>query len=213
MKSCKIKRLLLLLLITALVQCGRSKTALTPDGVVGGGCEGCELYSEGMPSELSWSTVMVNEDEPGERIKIAGILYKKDERTPAANVIMYLYQTDATGHYSPAPGQQDGARHGHLRGWIRTGEDGKYEFTTIRPAPYPNASIPAHIHPTIKEPGINEYYIDDYEFDDDVLLTQQERAKREKRGGSGIISLVVDANGLPVGHRDIFLGKNVPNYP
>jgi protocatechuate 3,4-dioxygenase beta subunit len=38
---------------------------------------------------------------------------------------------------------------------------GHNRFYTLKPAAYPNAKIPATIHPVIKEPGLSEYYIDE----------------------------------------------------
>jgi protocatechuate 3,4-dioxygenase, beta subunit len=180
---------------------------------VGGGCDGCEGMYEGMPQQLSWQTAIASASEPGERLEISGIIYQADERTPAPDIILYLYQTDASGYYSPAPNTTGFTRrHGRLRGWLKTNARGEYKFTTIRPAPYPDRDVPAHIHPTVKEPDMNEYYIDDYEFDDDPLLTKQQRSARENRGGSGIIRLSRSAGGLWVGRRNITLGLNIPNY-
>ena len=181
--------------------------------VVGGGCDGCALMFEGMPADLSWETTIAESTEAGESMEISGTIYQSDGKTPANAVVLYVYHTDARGFYSPAQGQTLGRRHGHLRGWMRTGADGRYRFKTIRPAPYPNARIPAHVHPLIKEADKNEYWIDEYVFADDKLLTPSERQKLEKRGGSGVITLTKNASGVWVGHRDIVLGLNVPDYP
>lgn len=184
----------------------------TSPPLVGGGCDGCEGMYEGMPSQLSWQTALVAASEPGEKLEISGLIYQADGTTPAPNIILYLYQTDATGYYTPAP-QTTGLtrRHGHLRGWLKTNARGEYKFTTIKPAPYPNRDIPAHIHPTVKEPDKNEYYIDDFEFDEDPLLTRAQRAKRLNRGGSGIIQLSRNG-GVWSGRRNIILGRHIPNY-
>ncbi|WP_394343311.1 peptidase associated/transthyretin-like domain-containing protein [Spirosoma sordidisoli] len=80
------------------------------------------------------------------------------------------------------------------------------------PAPYPHADEPAHIHITLKEPGLNEYYIDEFLFDDDPLLTAYKRQKLANRGGSGILKLK-DAGNLYKAERPIYLGRNIPNYP
>ena len=122
-----------------------------PSGL-GGRCDGCELMYEGMPKELGWQTAIAMEGEPGEPLEMRGVIYRSDGKTPAPDVILYVYHTDAKGYYSPAPGQAQGRRHGHLRGWMKTDREGRYRFRTIRPAPYPNARIPAHIHPIVKEP-------------------------------------------------------------
>jgi protocatechuate 3,4-dioxygenase beta subunit len=181
--------------------------------IVGGGCDGCEGIYDGMPRELSWETRIANDAEPGERLEMSGVIYRRDGKTPAPGVILYVYHTDAKGFYSPE-GDAKGAarRHGHLRGWMKTGSQGEYRFTTIKPAPYPGQRIPAHVHPIVKEPDKNEYYIDEYLFDDDPLLTRAERARLENRGGSGIVHLTRGTNGVYRGRRDITLGLNIPNY-
>lgn len=182
--------------------------------LVGGGCEGCELIHVGMPEQLTSETSLVNKKESGARLEISGTIYQRDGKTPAAGVILYVYQTSAKGYYEDSP-QLPGAakRHGRLRGWMKTDAQGRYRFSSVKPAPYPGERIPAHIHPVILEPGKNEYYIDDYLFDDDPLLTTAERAKQEKHGGPGIIALTKDAHGVLTGKRDIILGMNIPDYP
>lgn len=190
-----------------------SQRAQTPAREVGGRCEWCEGMYEGMPQELSWETSLAPASEPGERLEISGVVYRSDGVTPAPGVILYFYQTDAEGYYPRALGATGAARrHGRLRGWLKTNARGQYKFRTIKPAPYPNGGIPAHIHPIVKEPDANEYYIDDYEFDDDPLLTASQRAGRSGRGGSGIIRLRGDGSGGWIGSRDIVLGRNVPDY-
>lgn len=87
-----------------------------------------------------------------------------------------------------------------------------YKFVTLRPAPYPGRTDPAHIHVTIKEPGLPEYYIDEFVFDDDPLLTANKRRKLENRAGSGILQLK-DVGNMYKAARNIYLGRNIPNYP
>lgn len=178
--------------------------------VVGGPCEDCQLMFEGMPEKLSWDARLA--DESGEPMTISGTIFKSDGKTPAPGVVLYLYHTDVTGNYTPAPNQKDARRHGHLRGWMKTDESGKYQFTSIRPASYPSRNAPQHIHPIIKEPNTAPYWIDEYLFDDDPLLSQEEKNSQKKRGGSGIIHLTKNSQGVWVGKRDIILGMNVPNY-
>lgn len=179
------------------------------DRSVGGPCDGCDLMYENMPANLSWEASIKNDGDPGEPMIIEGTIFRKDGRTPAPGVVLYVYHTDAKGYYSnPKTG---GNRHGHLRGWIKTGSDGKYRFTTIRPAPYPGDRIPAHIHPLVKEPGMSLYWIDEYLFDDDPLVTDEVRKGEKKRGGNGIIHLT-KKDGVWIGKRDIILGLNIPGY-
>lgn len=185
---------------------------LSQKKLVGGGCDGCELLFEGIPSTLSWQTSIAETGEPGEPLIMEGIIYQEDGHTPAPNVVLYIYHTDNNGLYSPLKNQLAAKRHGHLRGWMKTDGQGRYQFRTIRPKAYPNSKIPAHIHPVIKEQNRNEYYIDEFQFDDDPYLTKELHSKEEKRGGSGIIRLTKNTKGEWIGKRDIILGFNIPNY-
>jgi len=204
------------LLWLALALSGSCAAALAADSPavakpIGGGCDGCELIFAGLPQTLHWQTT-IGDDASGEPLEIAGHIYQADGKTPAADVTLYFYHTDAQGFYSPAHDQKAGARHGRLRGWIKTGADGRYKFRTIRPGAYPGRDVPAHIHPIIMERGKNEYYIDDYLFDDDPLLTREKRAAQEDRGGRGVVRLVKNTEGVWSGQRDIILGRKIPDY-
>jgi protocatechuate 3,4-dioxygenase beta subunit len=162
---------------------------------------------------LSWVETLPDYNESGPKIEISGTIFKKDGKTPAKDVILYIYHTDQKGYYSTKGKETgQGKRHGYIRGWIKTEADGKYKFYTLKPAPYPKRNAPAHIHAVIKEPDLKEYWIDEYLFDDDPLLTKEKRSLPEGRGGPGIIVLVEDKNGTLQCHRDIVLGKNIPNY-
>jgi len=63
----------------------------------------------------------------------------------------------------------------------------------------------------VKEPDKNEYYIEDYVFEDDPLLNDEERKRLKSRGGSGIVLPKMEKGILQV-QRDIILGKNIPDY-
>lgn len=180
---------------------------------VGGSCEGCEAVFEYGSKKLTSVDTLPDFKETGPKLEISGTIYQVDGKTPAKNVILYIYHTDQKGVY-PQRGNETGwaKRHGYLRGWIKTNADGKYRFYTLRPASYPNSRAPQHIHPVIKEPNKNEYYIDEYLFTDDPFLGENEKANQQKRGGSGIISLTKKQDGTWVGKRDIVLGLNIPDY-
>jgi protocatechuate 3,4-dioxygenase, beta subunit len=193
-------------------QTGSQKTA--KEERIGGRCEGCEaIYESPVAFEkLGWSDTLPDFNEPGPKMAISGIVYGAGGR-PEPGVVLYVYHTDQKGHYSKKGGEKGwGQRHGYIRGWVKTNEKGAYQFYTLRPASYPNSNIPQHIHPTIKEPDKNEYWIDEFLFDDDPFLTSEERSKQEGRGGKGIIHLE-NKDGMLYGKRDIYLGRNIPGYP
>ncbi|HEX2788704.1 MAG TPA: intradiol ring-cleavage dioxygenase [Ignavibacteria bacterium] len=178
------------------------------------GCEDCTLIFEGMPSfeNMLSETSIANSNEPGEPLEISGTIFMPDGKTPAPDILLYIYHTDNKGLYSQWDTQTVGKRHGHLRGWMKTDKEGKYKFTTIRPASYPNSNNPQHIHPIIKEPYKTEYWIDDYLFEDDPLMKGGLPSYIQNRAGNGIIKVAKNENGVWMGKRDLILGLNIPNY-
>jgi len=214
---------LCVLLFTVLTSCnGQTKSnnqiqpnsSTTKNKLVGGGCDGCEIMFVGMPTNINSVDTSVGWTEKGQKLLVTGTAFKIDGKTPAPSVIIYYWQTDNNGYYSPKSVMDEKAkRHGHIRGWVKTDENGKYSIYTIRPAPYPNENIPAHIHTSIKEPDIdNEYYIDEFVFDDDKLLTGAKRKALENRGGSGILRVLISGD-LQIAEHNIIFGLNIPNYP
>ena len=106
---------------------------------VGGGCEGCDLMLVEIPSTIKSDVTIIVATEPGEKLEISGVIYKSDGKTPAPNVILYVYQTAKSGLYEPGPNQTGGVRrHGRIRGWVKSNQKGAYKFLTIRPGNYPN---------------------------------------------------------------------------
>ncbi len=180
--------------------------------IVGGGCEGCEAIYEYGDKKLTPTDTLPEYENNEPKLKITGTVFKNDGKTPAENVILYIYHTNRNGIYE-TKGDETGwaKRHGFIRGWVKTDKNGQYTFYTFRPGAYPDGSEPEHIHLTVKEPNKNEYYLDDYLFEDDLLLTQQTRKKLKNRGGSGIMKPKVK-NGILAIERNITLGKNIPNY-
>lgn len=183
-----------------------------PSKIVGGPCEGCEAIFEYGNRKLTATDTLPGYESNEPKVEITGTVFRKDGKSPAENVILYIYHTNRKGIYEPgenATGWE--RRHGYIRGWIKTGKDGRYTFYTFRPGAYPDRREPEHIHITVKEPDKKEYYLDNYFFDDDTLLTPDKRKKINNRGGSGIVK-PVENNGTLTIKRNITLGKNIPNY-
>jgi len=179
---------------------------------VGGPCEGCEAIFEYGDKILIPEDTLPTFHKNDPKIKLTGTVFAKDGKTPAENVILYIYHTNRKGIYEK---KEDGKgwakRHGYIRGWVKTGNDGNYTFFTFRPTAYPNGQEPEHIHIVVKEPTRNAYYLEDYLFYDDKLLTEKKRAGLNSRGGSGIVQPKIE-NGILTVKRDLILGLNIPNY-
>jgi protocatechuate 3,4-dioxygenase, beta subunit len=183
--------------------------------IIGGGCDGCEIMYIGMPASIKAVDTSAGWNEKGQKLVVTGTVYKLDGKTPAPNIIIYYWHTDNDGYYAPQKGMDEKAKkHGHIRGWVKTDEKGKYAIYTIRPAPYPNENLPAHIHFSIKEPDVeNAYYTDEINFDDDKLLIPHfKKYPQENRGGSGVVRVLLKG-AVQIAEHDIVLGLNIPHYP
>lgn len=104
-------------------------------------------------------------DEPGEPLEVSGRVFEPDGVTPAASVVVYVYHTDAEGHYSREPDAPP-----RLRAWMLTDAEGRFRYRTIKPAPYPQRSAPAHVHTQLWSERFAPQYNTDLEFRDDPLL-------------------------------------------
>ena len=104
-------------------------------------------------------------DEPGETLVVSGTVTGEGGE-PLAGAVIDVWQSDCQGHYSnidPAVPKWN------LRGVLRSGDDGRYEFKTFAPAPYEipkagptgklleilgrHAFRPAHLHFKVSAPG------------------------------------------------------------
>jgi protocatechuate 3,4-dioxygenase beta subunit len=160
--------------------------------------------SPAQPGNASWKTTIVGENEPGEPLIVSGTIYAPDGRTPLEGINLFVYQTDATGRYSTTGGDNRNTR---IHGVMRTNSEGRYEFRTIKPAPYPASRIAAHIHAYVSGPGYPEYWIEEYHFSDDQFLTSEMRARAGKGNSSAILTLTRGTDGVLRGVRDITIER------
>jgi len=157
MKLLHISYLLCLLSLAACAQSSSESPQTQPVGEkhIGGPCEGCEaIFERPIPfSKLHWIDTLPDYGEPGPKILISGIVYKTDGKTPAKDVVLYIYHTGQDGKYTNKYNEKGLARaHGYIRGWMKTNEKGQYKFYTLMPAYYPGSTTLKHIHPSVKEP-------------------------------------------------------------
>lgn len=199
---------------------GQTKdSSLAKGPLVGGDFENSEFTYYGIPKNVSAADTSAGWHQEGQKILLTGTVLLPDGKTPAPGVLIYYYHTNTGGRYLHKPEEKRsmppndlGQTHGYIRGWVKTGRDGKYYIYTVRPGTYPTNDELAHVHATIKEPNeLNEYYIDDFVFADDKLLTPAKREKLQGRAGSGIL-ILTEKNAIATGERDIILGLNIPGY-
>ena len=166
-------------------------------------CEWCGTAEA--PDDLDWRTTIAGPEEPGQRIRIHGVVYQPDGRTPAEDVLLYLYHTDAEGVYATRGNETgNGRRHGHLRAWLRTDDGGRYEIRTIRPGNYPGTNEEQHIHVTVQEPDDTpEYWLPSFKFADDPYLDADP-------GAPHVLELRRGDDGVWMARRDIVLPEEPP---
>jgi protocatechuate 3,4-dioxygenase, beta subunit len=161
---------------------------------------GCMAQTPQPPDKnLSWETIIASKDEPGDRLIVSGTVFGPDGKTPVPGATVYVYHTDIHGYYNNNSSSR-GSDNPRLRGWMRTNAEGKYEYRTIKPGPYPSSRIPAHIHYVVTASGFKERGFE-IVFEGDPYLTDEIRAdaKREfsgyaiqqlERGGEGTLRCV-----------------------
>ena len=152
--------------------------------------------------DLDWKTVIVSKGEPGEPLLICGVIYGPDGKTPVEGATVYVYHTDAKGHYN----QGNQTSRPRLQGRMRTNSAGKYEYRTIRPGGYPNSRIPQHIHYEIAAPSYQKAVTEIF-FADDPRLTNDDRAAAKKKGGPPIVTLQRGRDGVLRGVANFSLSR------
>jgi protocatechuate 3,4-dioxygenase beta subunit len=132
-------------------------------------------------SEAPWKITIAPEGEPGEPLIVSGTVYAEDVATPLAGVSVYVYHTDARGHYSLKDARD--SENPRLRGLMRTDAQGRYEYRTVKPGSYPGTRNPAHIHYVVSATGYREKQFEII-FEGDPFITDRIRSEAE-RGESG----------------------------
>ncbi len=139
------------------------------------------FYVASGADEPSASAVLTSPGEPGEPLRITGTVYRPDGETPAAGVDLYVFHTDNQGLYS----ETNDNTNPRLEATVRTGADGRYELSTIKPAPYPGGGIPAHVHYHISGGGFPEQAVElNFEGDPELSARVEERSAGRGRFGS-----------------------------
>jgi len=148
--------------------------------------------------------VIAAKEEPGERLIVTGQVFGPDGKTPLAGASVYVYHTDAKGLYTP---ETNDNRNPRLRGYMRTDAQGRYEYSTIKPAPYPNNRIAAHIHYVVNAPGHQERVFE-IVFEGDPNIDERMRADAAKEESAfSIRALTRDQQGVLRCAQDVRMRK------
>lgn len=104
-----------------------------------------------------------------------------DRGRAVSDALVEIWQCDRNGRYHHPWDQRDAARDPNFQGYgrFRTGGDGRYRFTTIKPVPYPGRT--PHIHFAISGQGI------------DTLVTQMYVSGEPQNARDGVLNHIEDA--------------------
>jgi protocatechuate 3,4-dioxygenase beta subunit len=137
------------------------------------------FYRPGAPMRSN----IIPPDSKGIPLQLSGVIYNEDGITPNENALIEIWQCDENQVY-------DNSSDDYLyRGALKTGNDGKYNFTTIIPVPYkanPNDETswrPAHIHMRVSSPSQQDlitqiYFKGDQYIDNDSSSSSPEAVNR-----------------------------------
>jgi protocatechuate 3,4-dioxygenase beta subunit len=144
------------------------------------------------PKTLTSRARIAPPGEPGTPMVITGHLFERDGRTPARGFTVFAYHTDAKGIYDVP---SNGPHSWRLKGWALTDENGRFEFTTIRPAPYPGRTEAAHVHVTFEGPRVPRRSAG-IQFADDPLVSRADLAASKQAGEFGSVLEVKTRDGV-----------------
>jgi protocatechuate 3,4-dioxygenase beta subunit len=82
---------------------------------------------------------------------VDGRVLGRDRVTPVRNAKVYVFHTDAAGYYSEHHGMDN--TNPRICGILRTDDNGRYRFTTVRPGRYATGGPAPHVHYEVTPPG------------------------------------------------------------
>ena len=94
------------------------------------------------------------------------------------------------------------------QGWAHTGNDGRFEFQTIRPGAYPGRTIAAHVHFSIEGPSLQRRFTPELNFEDDPIVTADQKRASAKEGIFGSVRPVLTSAGGQVVEFNIRITDN-----
>ncbi len=141
------------------------------------------------------------------KLRISGTVFKSDGKTPAKDVVVFIYQTDENGEYEL---KKDDRNENYIyhRAWVKTNEDGRYNFFTFVPGTDFGSNQMKHIHTFIKENNLPVYEADGFLFEDDPYLSKYCRKKLRKAGATNILN-PEKVGDILVANRNIVLSQNI----
>ena len=151
---------------------------------------------------------LVPPNSKGIPMNLSGTIFKQDGKTPLDNALIEIWQCDENEHYDNASDSY------LLRGALKTGKNGKYDFKTIVPVPYkatPDDEAswrPAHIHMRVSVADQQDlvtqiYFKGDKYLDKDTWSSSPQAVNR-------ILNIVKNSSGVNTVTFDVIMSKEFP---
>lgn len=169
------------------------------------------FYPDVMPSESDADLVRLGAGPAavGEEIVVTGRVLGLDGR-PVAGGFVELWQANAYGRYSHSRDTSNAPLDPNFQGYgvVRTDDQGRYQFTTIRPGEYPGRT--RHLHFRIGGPGFDPlptqmYFAGDPGNGRDFLWNSIRDP--QARQGVTVAFAPMSGSGVQTGVFDIVLGR------
>ncbi|MBX3362184.1 MAG: carboxypeptidase regulatory-like domain-containing protein [Phycisphaeraceae bacterium] len=111
---------------------------------LGGVLGGAALVAEERvpPPEAGSTAIICHASEPGRRLLVSGVVVDESGR-PVRGATVSAYNTDSSGLYNP---RNSDTREPRISGEVKSDAQGRFQFLTVYPGPYPEIAEPAHVH-------------------------------------------------------------------
>lgn len=151
---------------------------------------------EHRPLQITSSSRIAPESEPGTPLSIRGVVVEPDGRTPAKGVVVHAYHRDDHGFDFGLDDSE--LTTWRLQGWARTDAEGRFEFKTIRPAPDHMGREGAHVHFTLESEKLGHQWAHVIFFADDPRVSGSQRQESAKAGEFEWVKDVRVENGVQI---------------
>jgi len=157
------------------------------------------------------TTVLVTSDEPGSHMVVTGTV-RDTTGIPIIHALLHVFHADSKGEYTPSKPMDE--PHSRIFGYLRTDENGRYEFRTVRPGGYRNAVhldgkdrlIPEHIHFEVTADGFEPTRFQMI-FDDDPRIDDHWRKIWAPSVKAPIVKVSRDDTGVQICRQDVTLHR------